>query len=88
QARLAGLASASTTLIEHYQFASVQAHTLVPFGVQTGISIGLDSTGTVVTETYDASGQLVSTSSAPFHLTFAVRQALGDRWLTIGVLTH
>jgi len=86
QARLTALTGSTTTEVEHYQFGTVSAHTIVPFGVQTGISIGLESTGTVVTQTYDATGALVSSSSAPFHLTFALRQALGDRWLTVGVL--
>ena len=86
QAELDGLAASQLT-IKHYQFASISVHTLVPFGVQTGISLGLDSTGTVVTETYDLDRKLVSSASAPFHLTFAVRQALGDRWLTVAVLT-
>jgi Na+-translocating ferredoxin:NAD+ oxidoreductase RnfD subunit len=85
QAELDRLASAPMT-IQHYRFDAVSVRTLVPFGVQTGISLGLDSTGTVVSETYDVARRLVSTSTAPFHLTFAVRQALGDRWLTVAVL--
>ena len=86
QARLTGATTSGTISLEHYQFASVSAHVLVPFGAQVGTSLGLDSIGTVVTETYDASGAVVTRTSAPFSLTFAVRQALGDRWLTVAVL--
>jgi hypothetical protein len=87
QATLAAASPTGSIVLEHYRFASVQVRTLVPFGVQTGISLGLDSTGAVVTETYDPSGRfLLSTASAPFHLVFATRQALGDRWLTVAVL--
>jgi hypothetical protein len=86
QAVLAALPASGPTTVEHYRFDAVSVKTLVPFGVQTGISLGLDSTGTVVTETYDANGALTSSMSAPFHLVFATRQALGDRWLTVAVL--
>lgn len=86
QGALAAASRSGWIVLEHYRFATVHVGTLVPFGVQTGISLGLDSTGTVVTETYDASGRLLSSASAPFHLVFATRQALGDRWLTVAVL--
>ncbi|HEY4228489.1 MAG TPA: hypothetical protein VGM49_09125, partial [Candidatus Limnocylindrales bacterium] len=86
QAQLAASTASGTTTVEHYRFASVSVRLLVPFGRQVGISLGLDSTGTMVTETYDAAGALQSSSSAPFQLTFAVRQALGDRWLNVAVL--
>jgi hypothetical protein len=59
---------------------------LIPFGKQDGFSIGLVSTGTRVEETYDANGTLQGRAESPFSLTFAVRRATGDRWLTVGVL--
>jgi hypothetical protein len=37
-------------------------------------------------ETYDAAGNLQATQTKPFALTFAMRRALGDRWLNVGVL--
>jgi hypothetical protein len=86
QAKLAAATASGTTTVQHYRFGSVNVRLLVPFGAQVGISLGLDSTGTVVTETYDAAGALQSSSSTPFRLTFAVRQALGDRWLNVAVL--
>jgi Na+-translocating ferredoxin:NAD+ oxidoreductase RnfD subunit len=87
QARLRDAAASGRTTIEHYRFDSVDVRLLIPFGVQTGSSIGLESRGTVTTETYDAARKLLGTTSGPFHLTFAVRRALGDRWLNIAVLT-
>jgi len=86
QAALADATASNRTVVAHYHFDAVSIRVLVAFGVQTGSSLGFDSVGTVVTETYDSSGALVGASTTPFHLTFAVRQALGDRWLTVAVL--
>src|SRR5205823_5312280 len=86
QAALAEMTASNRTVVAHYHFDAVSIRVLVAFGVQTGSSLGFDSTGTVVTETYDWSGARIGTSTAPFHLTFALRQALGDRWLTVAVL--
>jgi Na+-translocating ferredoxin:NAD+ oxidoreductase RnfD subunit len=86
QARLAEATASGTTRVEHYQFDTIDSHLIVPFGMQTGLSLGLDAKGTVTEDTYDANGTLVSHQSAPFAQTFAVRRALGDRWLNVGVL--
>ena len=86
QARLADATATGTTKVEHYQFDTIDAHLIVPFGKQTGLSLGLDAKGTVAEDVYDANGNLVSHQSAPFAQTFAVRRALGDRWLNVGVL--
>ncbi len=75
-----------TVQLSHYHFDSISATLLVPFGMQTGLSLGLVSTGTVVQETYDAARNLVTSSEAPFALTFAVRRATGARWLNVAVL--
>ena len=83
QARVA--AGSAEVVLEHYTFDAVEVHLLIPFGVQTGFSLGLDSRGTVVRETWSA-GTLLSRASEPFAATFALRRATGDRWLTIGVL--
>ena len=58
----------------------------MPFGVQTGLSLGIESSGTKTEETYDAAGTLQSSLSSPFAQTFAVRRATGGRWLNVGVL--
>jgi hypothetical protein len=57
-----------------------------PFGVQTGLSLGLAGNGTMTEETYDASGTLLERHEAPFAKTFVMRRALGDRWLNVAVL--
>jgi hypothetical protein len=84
RARLADATSTGTTRVEEYRFDSIAARLIVPFGKQTGLSLGLDATGTVTEETYDAAGALVSRTDTPFAQTFAVRRALGDRWLNVG----
>jgi Na+-translocating ferredoxin:NAD+ oxidoreductase RnfD subunit len=86
QDRLKDTIASGRTVLNHYRFDSVHVILLVPFGVQTGLSLGFDSTGTVTTQTYDSSGALVDSTSAPFAQTFAVRRATGARWLNIGVL--
>ena len=48
--------------------------------------MGLDSTGSVTHETYDASGALVETETTPFEQTFVMRRATGGRWLNVAVL--
>ena len=58
----------------------------MPFGVQTGGSIGFESRGTVTEETYDAAARCVDRTTSPFARTFAVRRATGDRWLNVGDL--
>jgi hypothetical protein len=73
-------------VLTHYLFDSIDVSLLVPFGQQTGLSLGLAGTGTKVEETYDESGQLVDRVEAPFEETFAMRRATGDRWLTVAVL--
>jgi Na+-translocating ferredoxin:NAD+ oxidoreductase RnfD subunit len=74
------------TAIAHYQFDALDVSLLVPFGAQTGLSLGLHGTGTVIEERYDASGTLQSRQSSAFSLTFAMRRATGARWLIVAVL--
>ena len=86
QGRLEDAVASGRTTIEHYQFETVHVIVIAPFGVQTGGSIGFESTGTVTEETYyAASGTLVDRHVSPFGLTFAVRRALGDRWMIVSV---
>jgi hypothetical protein len=58
----------------------------VPFGKQDGLSLGLAARGTMIQETYDAAGNLLSRQSSPFVQTFAMRRATGARWLNVAVL--
>jgi hypothetical protein len=85
QERLAEAESSGMTTIAHYTFDSIDVRLLIPFGMQTGLSLGMDATGVVTTETYDSGGRLQSSNDSPFALTFAMRRATGDRWLNVGV---
>jgi hypothetical protein len=79
-------AAGAPIVVERYAFDSVTMSLLAPFGRQSGLSIGLDSRGTVTSETLDASGSVVSRTTAPFAKTFVIRRATGDRWLNVAVL--
>jgi Na+-translocating ferredoxin:NAD+ oxidoreductase RnfD subunit len=86
QGRLKQALVTGTTTIAHYRFDAISMSLLVPFGVQSGLSMGLDATGTVTEETRDASGAVVSSTSKPFANVFALRRATGGRWLLVAVL--
>ena len=86
QGRLTAAGSAGTTTITRYQIDAATLTLLVPFGRQDGLSLGFDSRGTMVEETYDGGGKLTSRDSKPFALTFVVRRATGARWLNVAVL--
>ena len=63
------------------EFDEATMSLVVPFGRQTGLSVGLESRGTVTEETYDASGALLSRTTSPFAKMFVIRRATGGRWL-------
>jgi hypothetical protein len=86
QSRVRGAAASGTTVTAHYQFDSIDVSLLVPFGAQTGLSLGLAGRGTVTEETHDADGTVLSRQSEPFELTFAMRRATGARWMNVAVL--
>jgi hypothetical protein len=86
QERLREAEASGRVVVQHYRFDAVRLVLIVPFGVQTGISLGFESRGTLIEETYDADGALLDRSTAPFDLTFALRRATGSRWLNVAVL--
>jgi Na+-transporting NADH:ubiquinone oxidoreductase subunit NqrB len=86
QGRLEAAAATGRTVIARYRFDSLHLSLVVPFGVQTGLSLGIDARGTVTYETVDAGGQVEDRSSSPFEGRFVVRRATGDRWLNVAVL--
>jgi hypothetical protein len=86
EGRLGEAASSGQTVLTHYRFDAVHVILIVPFGAQTGVSLGFESRGTATEETYDASGALQTRRTSRFALTFAVRQATGARWLNVAVL--
>ncbi len=86
QAALADARATGRATITHYRFETIDASLLVPFGAQTGLSLGLHGRGIATHETYDASGTLVSSQTETFDQVFAVRRATGARWLTVALL--
>jgi len=86
QARLHDAEATGTTVIERYRIDHVRMTLLVPFGRQDGLSLGLESSGTATTETYDAAGHLQSQVSSPLATTIVIRRATGGRWLNVAEL--
>jgi Na+-translocating ferredoxin:NAD+ oxidoreductase RnfD subunit len=85
QNRLQGSAGGGIT-VASYQFDSLHLSLIEPFGVQSGLSLGIDARGTVTYESYDAAGQRTEQSSSPYELRFVMRRATGARWLNVAVL--
>jgi hypothetical protein len=86
QAKLANAQTSGVYAVLHYDFDNLDVRLLVPFGAQTGLSLGFHGTGNVTVDTYDSTGnKLGSSSPEPFDQIFAVRRATGDRWLLVGV---
>ena len=57
QARLLEAEDTGTTIIQRYEIDDVHVTLLVPFGRQDGLSLGLESRGTMITEVHDAAGK-------------------------------
>jgi len=79
-------AADGTTSVEHYDIDDVHVTLVVPFGRQTGLSLGLEATGTVTTETRDADGSVTDRESEPFAKTFVMGRPTGGRWMNVAVL--
>jgi len=88
QGRLRQASASGTTVVDHYQIDDINVSLLVPFGRQDGLSLGLQSRGTVTRETYDDAGHVRARQSAPFAKTFVVRRATGGRWLNVALLPY
>jgi hypothetical protein len=86
EGRLRRGAAGGPTVVERYAIDDVHVTLVVPFGEQAGLSLGLESRGTVTTETYDAAGELRTRASAPFATTFVLGRPTGARWLIVAVL--
>ncbi len=85
QARLREAASTGRTVIARYRFDALDMSLREPFGVQSGLSLALDSRGTMTEETFDAGGTLLDRREMPFAQTFLMRRATGARWLNVAV---
>jgi hypothetical protein len=79
-------ANDGTRVAERYSIKDVRITLVVPFGRQTGLSLGLESRGTLTTETFRSDGDLVSRSSSPFAKSFVLGRPTGGRWLNVAVL--
>jgi len=86
RARLQVAATDGRVVVQQYRLDEVTITLVVPFGKQSGLSLGLESTGTVTTATYDAAGNLQTSSSAPFEQTFVLGRPFGSRWINVAVL--
>ncbi|MFM8855748.1 MAG: hypothetical protein ACKOI2_00810 [Actinomycetota bacterium] len=86
RARLEDAETTGSVMTSSYSIDTVRVTLLVPFGRQDGLSLGMMSSGTVRSETRDAHGTIVATSSAPFETMWAVRRATGERWLIVDEL--
>ena len=84
--RLARARESGRTVIQKYRIDTVRVTLIVPFGRQDGLSLGMVSRGTVTTETLDASGKTVASTTGPFETMWAMRRATGARWLTVAEL--
>jgi hypothetical protein len=84
RARLEHAGATGVTVVERYRIDAVTVTLLEPFGAQDGLSLGLESRGTVTEERYDDAGERQSRVTAPFATTFAMRQVTGGRWLNVG----
>ena len=72
EGRLRRAAAGGPTVVERYELDDVHVTLVVPFGKQVGLSLGLESRGTMTTETYDAAGELRTRTSSPFATTFVL----------------
>jgi hypothetical protein len=86
RARIGATTATGTTVVDHHQIDTIDVVLLIPFGRQDGLSLGMESRGTVTRVTHDADGDVVATTTEPFATTFAMRRATGDRWLNVGEL--
>lgn len=86
RAQLTDAEATGTTVVRRYLFDKVHVTLVVPFGRQDGLSLGLQSYGTVTVETYDSSGHVISRESSEFATTFVLRRATGARWLNVAEL--
>ena len=86
QAALSAAQASGTATIHHYRFETVSVRLLVPFGKQTGLSLGFVATGTDTVDNFDSAGHLTSSETQPFDTMFAVRRATGARWLNVAEL--
>ena len=85
RARLEAAGTSGTIVVDHYRIDTVRVVLLVPFGRQDGLSLGMESRGTV-TRVLSAADGTETTTTEQFATTFVMRRATGARWLTVAEL--
>ena len=73
-------------VVPTYVFHTLHLIVVFPGGAQRGPNAGLVATATEVDVTYSPDGTEVGRSEHPVEVTFALRQAISDRWLNTAVL--
>jgi len=82
QGRVDSVIETGRAVVPHYTFESIQV-VLVHSRGQSGLSLGLQSSGIVETVTYGVDGQERSRETSPFATTFVLSRPTGARWLTV-----
>jgi len=82
QERVDRVIETGRAVVPHYTFEAIQV-VLVHSKGQSGLSLGLQSSGTVETVTYGVDGQERSRETSPFAITFVLSRPTGARWLTV-----
>jgi hypothetical protein len=85
QNRLDDSVSRGVAEVDRYSFDTMHLVVIQPFGVQTGLSAGIEGTGTVEHAAYYETGTQTGSTTESFSLTFALRQVSGERWLLVAV---
>lgn len=76
-------ATTGELVIEQHHFETIHLDVVFTDGPQGGASLGLVTTGTVDTVTYDAAGVEQGRESRPLARTFVMTPGAGDRWLIV-----
>lgn len=84
--RVGAAATTGETVVDQFVLDSVDITLIVPFGRQSGLSLGLESRGTLITSTYDAAGDVLDRVSADSAATFVMGRPTGGRWMIVAVL--
>jgi hypothetical protein len=75
--------AAGETVVDTYLFDSIRISSVIRAEGQGGLSLGLDTRGTVEEITYDAEGNETGRVASPFTLTFMLSRPTGGRWLLV-----
>ena len=84
--RVRDAVSTGTVVVNDYAIDNVRVTLLIPFGRQTGLSLGMISRGVVTSRTLNSQGDEIKRQERPFETMWAVRRATGDRWLIVAEL--